>query len=332
MRRLKHALRGVLSSVSNAVWQSLSYACNLIIKSMDRIENFEVNSPRWLSLEDFEGEIWKDIPGYEERYQVSNMGRVRTKDRSKSWVDYRGFLFRHNYKSHILKAQDNGHGYLTVLLNERNKYLHRLVGLCFIPNPQNKPDIDHIDTNRHNNVALNLRWVTKSENCRNIITYARSKICQSIPIVALDYFGNYVCEYYGSQDAADKLGVASSVIKDIVHGNKPAKLFNNLQFIRKSEYDKEKNYSMLLRKSRNSKDILPTLRSIVILEKNGNIANVYPNTIIASSFYSITHYGIARRCKKHTYIDGFTWYYLKDLPESKKEEVIKLFLKKYNID
>ena len=98
-------------------------------------------------------EIWKDVVGYEGLYQVSNMGRVKSL----------------NYgRERILKASDNGSGYLYVALCKKGKYknflVHRLVAMVFISNPENKPCIDHIDTNKRNNKVENLRWVTHEEN------------------------------------------------------------------------------------------------------------------------------------------------------------------------
>ena len=99
-------------------------------------------------------EIWKDIPGYEGLYQVSNLGRVKSLCRKSGEMT-----------QHIKK------GYCVVYLYKnkmtRTLSVHRLVASAFIPNPDNKPQIDHIDRNRTNNDTSNLRWATASENCIN---------------------------------------------------------------------------------------------------------------------------------------------------------------------
>ena len=93
-------------------------------------------------------EEYKPILDYPD-YEVSNLGNVR------------------NIKTgRILKPRNND-GYYRVLLNNKNKRIHRLVALTFLPNPDNKTDVDHIDRNRTNNVVSNLRWVSRSENCLN---------------------------------------------------------------------------------------------------------------------------------------------------------------------
>ena len=105
-------------------------------------------------------EIWKDIKGFEGMYQVSNLGRVRSVDR----FDSIGRLQKGNIKA----IRDNGKGYKTVNLHKDNKdkkcRVHRLVATAFIENPDNKPEVHHIDSDRSNNKLENLQWVTSKEN------------------------------------------------------------------------------------------------------------------------------------------------------------------------
>ena len=110
-----------------------------------------------------EEEIWVGINGYP-RYEVSNMGRVRSIDYMRTG---RTKIVSTNAKS----------GYLQVLImrNGEKRYVcvHRLVAEAFIPNPENKPEVDHINCVRDDNRVENLRWVTRSENYHNPITYAK---------------------------------------------------------------------------------------------------------------------------------------------------------------
>ena len=66
-----------------------------------------------------------------------------------------------------LKNSQHGNGYLTVHINGQNKYVHRLVAETFIPNPENKKEVNHIDGCRSNNSVDNLEWVTKTENMKH---------------------------------------------------------------------------------------------------------------------------------------------------------------------
>ena len=107
-------------------------------------------------------EIWKDIEGYEGLYQISNQGRIKALN------------FARSGKEGIVKQQLNEQGYNVVYLssnNEKRRFaVHRLVAITFIPNLENKPCVDHINTIKSDNSVENLRWVTHKENCNNELT------------------------------------------------------------------------------------------------------------------------------------------------------------------
>ena len=94
-------------------------------------------------------ETWKVINDFP-NYEISNFGNIRNKTK-------------------LLKIVPNKQGYnIVVLCNGIRKTInvHRLVAAAFVPNPENKPCVDHIDGDRANNHADNLRWVTAKENCK----------------------------------------------------------------------------------------------------------------------------------------------------------------------
>lgn len=172
-----------------------------------------------------EEEIWKDIEGFD-NYQISNLCRVKN-------VKFNRFI----------KPLLGKHGYLCVNLYKDGKLkhllLHRLLAIAFIPNPENKPCIDHINTDRTDNRIENLRWTTQKENHNNPLSLinhanaARGRVVSeeqkkrqsekmkgrykgnkwgSKKIIQLTLDGNFIREWDSIKDAADSFGVSSSAI------------------------------------------------------------------------------------------------------------------------
>lgn len=101
-------------------------------------------------------EIWKDIPGYEGKYQVSNRGEVKS-------LNYRG-----SGELKLLKQNTDKNGYKQVSLykngKRKNHFVHRLVAMAFLPNPNNLSIVNHKDENPSNNNVNNLEWCTQEYN------------------------------------------------------------------------------------------------------------------------------------------------------------------------
>ncbi len=112
-------------------------------------------------------EIWKDIKNYEGKYQVSNFGNVKSLERYDR-------CNRHINEKILVPRKHTG-GYLRVQLSRKDFYIHRLVAETFIPNPENKLQVNHIDGDKTNNRSNNLEWCTALENNLHAITTGLSK-------------------------------------------------------------------------------------------------------------------------------------------------------------
>ena len=180
-------------------------------------------------------EIWKDIEGYEGLYQVSNFGKVRSVDRYNSrgcWI-----------KGCIIEPT-NCKGYLQIVLFLNGKksyyYIHRIVAEAFLPNPDNKPEIDHINTDKTDNTVClnedgsvnyektNLRWVSHKENMNNPLTRKKQstrfkgKIGHNTPaskiIAQLDKNGKLLKVWLCAMDAVRQEGYTQEHISSCCKG------------------------------------------------------------------------------------------------------------------
>lgn len=147
-------------------------------------------------------EKWKDIDGYEGYYQVSNFGEVRTVGHK---YQRKGF--------HKIKLHNNRNGYWLADLHKNNLYkskaIHRLVAKAFLPNPNNFPEVNHIDGNKANNCVDNLEWVSKSQNkwhACNVLGQRTNRI--------KDFSTGIV--FPSQKSAALYYGVSESLIRSIV--------------------------------------------------------------------------------------------------------------------
>ncbi len=145
----------------------------------------------------FIDEIWKEIP-YElvniKGYSISSYGRVR------------------NNKGRITTGYSKENYYPVVNINNKSYYMHRLVALVFIPNPENKMCVNHKDGNKQNPKVDNLEWVDNSENSKHAVLIG--KIITK-PIIQYDLNNNKINEFNSVKLAAEYLKVSESTIANI---------------------------------------------------------------------------------------------------------------------
>jgi plasmid maintenance system antidote protein VapI len=153
-------------------------------------------------------EEWRDAIDYEGFYQVSSLGRVK-----------RGNSLNKHYSGKILKGglDSSGYRYICAYVRKRRKnlWVHRLVAQAFILNPENKPQVNHIDGNKLNNRAGNLEWCTNEENIKHANRLGlqdHKHLCKAI-----------VCKETGEKfdsvtQAATYLGVSKTCISRVLKG------------------------------------------------------------------------------------------------------------------
>ena len=191
-----------------------------------------------LDLEDMAGEIWKDIEGFEKKYQISNMGRVKALN------------FKRSGKEKIMKQCLEKSGYLRITLSKNNKQkkysVHRMTAMAFIPNIENKKEVNHKNTNTLDNRVENLEWATPKENMNNPLTLKHLKKSKKniseetrkkLKIVNTKsgnpQYKGFICVFLNGEiteemtkrELGEMLGISDTTVADIAKSNKPYKPF-----------------------------------------------------------------------------------------------------------
>lgn len=150
-------------------------------------------------------EIWKDIPGYEGLYRISNTGRVLVLA-----------------SGEFLTQRKNKDGYLRVKLwangKRRFMYVQRLVAVAFVPNPDKLPEVNHKDERKNNNCAENLEWCTHHYNMNYGTRTTRAAITRSRPVVQIK--GGVVVKRWESAKAAESDGFDHRHISGCCNGKR----------------------------------------------------------------------------------------------------------------
>lgn len=169
-------------------------------------------------------EIWKQVVGYENLYEVSSIGRVKRVGGIEFFKSRRGNLVSRTRKGGIIVLKE-AKGYLRAHLCMGGKakpiMAHRLVAIAFTPNPNNYPEINHKNGIRSENRVENLEWCTKSQNIRhcydvlkrpispNVINVYGGNHPASTPIFQYDLSGNFIKEWSSAIEIQRELSIHS---------------------------------------------------------------------------------------------------------------------------
>ena len=176
-------------------------------------------------------EEFRPIIGYEELYEISNLGRILSCARVVTRM-HRGRDLHYEIKAKKLKLnrKPDKSGYIKVSLSKNNNvkmhYIHRLMALAFIQNTENKPEVNHKDGNKHNNILSNLEWSTHPENVKHAYDLglkktkglrgeanSRAKLTTSQVLEIRSLSGE---RQYSRHQLADKYNVAYDTITSIL--------------------------------------------------------------------------------------------------------------------
>lgn len=167
-------------------------------------------------------EEWKDVPGYLGYYQISNLGRVKSLNRT---IVYSPSKFYPNGRVRVLKEKiltpsvdKKGYEFVQLFINGnyRSKKIHRLVAEVFIPNPNNLEQVNHKDENKKNNKVSNLEWCTLIYNINYGTGKYRKTLNKRIPVVQYDLDGNMIREYESATAATKVLNIKQGSSRGIL--------------------------------------------------------------------------------------------------------------------
>jgi hypothetical protein len=156
-----------------------------------------------------EEEIWKPIEGYEGRYQVSSLGRVRS--------------YRKIKKDYVILKNVERKGYYRNYVGGKMISTHILVAQAFIENKDNKPYINHKNGDKMDNRMENLEWCTRSENAHHAYSMGLMKQgqehCQAKPLMVIDLKGNHIITLYG-QKQWKEFGLDCATVQKCIAGKR----------------------------------------------------------------------------------------------------------------
>ena len=164
-------------------------------------------------------EIWKPIAGYENLYEISNLGMVKSLKRD---VMIGNTCNVRHLPERLLKLATNSVGYLQVCLCKDGKLkwhrVHRLVAQAFLPNPDNLPEVNHKDEDKMNNRVDNLEWCDRYYNTSYGTLKQRTSMNPPKPVLQLNLDGDLIKEWRSINEVAKQCGYCTTSISNCCVG------------------------------------------------------------------------------------------------------------------
>ena len=204
----------------------------------------------------------------------------------------------------------------------KSVYAHRLVAETFIPNTENKPCVDHINTVKTDNRVLNLRWVTYSENMKNELTAYNNSMAQSKPVVQLSSTGEYLCEYANAELASMAIGTKRTNVWNAICGR--SKTACGYVFVLKEEYDQSKDYSVIYIKKSSKYEKVPSRKAVVQIN-NKEILRVFSGCVEAAKFFGVSRSYITAICRGEKIGRKFNICYFCNLSQTDKKVALEFY-------
>lgn len=259
-------------------------------------------------MEEFKEE-WRPVVGYEGLYEVSNLGNVDSLN------------FHREGRRHRIKVRVNFFGYAYVMLNkdkqQRPYFLHRIIAMAFVPNPNNYPIINHKDENPLNNNIENLEWVTYKYNTNYGTCIKRRSEKKKKPVIQMTLDGEFIARYNSVKEAAANINCRPSSITCACRG----RLKKCQGFLWKFEKESAMENSRWRTKEEKERDIekkklnaLKHKKKIIQFTIDGCFIKEYGSCYEASAKTGINRRSILENCKKRRKTThGYIFKYKEDV-------------------
>lgn len=280
----------------------------------ESIENYAVNSARWLSIVDFDGEVWKDIPDYEGWYQVSNYGRIKSVDRLVQERRRDGKQKVKHCKACVIKGSIYGN-YLVCHLKKKGTSkavkFHRIVCSVFHENPLNLPEVNHKNEIKTDNRADNLEWCSRKYNATygtaisRIVSQTRNHPSLSKKVYQFSMDGKPIASYPSVKEAMRATGIKDVNIRSVCDNGKSSSAGGFIWSYLNSHKDVIRK---IQRKNNNATSYAK--KKVSQYTKDGFFVKSFSSIKEAASATGIDKDTISRCCKKIGYYHtagGYKW-------------------------